>query len=129
MAEMQAFKAQMAEAVMSIRNKSKPFSVPEIRRLLLRAVSVLVHSPHVSKNDPEQAIRSALTATRWTAISCTTSLSCPLWLSLRLLSPLVPTLGHGSFGKDRRRKSRSSVRYAEAGSGRSVRRRVCSVLP
>lgn len=47
-AELLAFKSQMAEAVSNIRKKIKPFSVPEIRRLLLRAVSVLVASPTVN---------------------------------------------------------------------------------
>lgn len=47
MAELVAFKSQMAEAVSFIRKRIKPFSVPEIRRLLLRAVSVLVASPKV----------------------------------------------------------------------------------
>lgn len=44
-AELLAFKSQMAEAVANIRSKTMPFSVPEIRRILLRAVSVLVASP------------------------------------------------------------------------------------
>ena len=47
LAELLAFKSQMAEAVLNIRKKAKSFTVPEIRRILLRAVSVLVASPKV----------------------------------------------------------------------------------
>ena len=46
-AEVMAFRSQMAEAVLNIRQKTKSLSVPEIRRILLRAVSVLVASPKV----------------------------------------------------------------------------------
>lgn len=48
-AELQAFKSQMAEAVLNIKKKAKSLSVPEIRRLLLRAVSALVASPKVMR--------------------------------------------------------------------------------
>jgi hypothetical protein len=37
----------MSEAVNRLRNKNKPFAVPEIRRFLLRSVSVLISSQKV----------------------------------------------------------------------------------
>ncbi|WVQ84613.1 hypothetical protein IAT38_006768 [Cryptococcus sp. DSM 104549] len=49
-AELAAFKSQMAQAVSNIRTKNKPFSVPEIRRILLRAVSVLTASPLMDRD-------------------------------------------------------------------------------
>ncbi|WVR07656.1 hypothetical protein IAU60_004698 [Kwoniella sp. DSM 27419] len=49
-AEQLAFKAQMAKATSNIRTKTKPFTVPEIRRILLRAVSVLVASPKMDRD-------------------------------------------------------------------------------
>lgn len=45
--ELLAFKSQMSEAVNRLRNKNKPFAVPEIRRFLLRSVSVLISSQKV----------------------------------------------------------------------------------
>lgn len=46
--ELLAFKSQMAQAVATIRQK-KSFAVPEIRRILLRAVSVLTASQKVRR--------------------------------------------------------------------------------
>nr|XP_018260847.1 phosphatidylinositol 4-kinase [Kwoniella dejecticola CBS 10117]OBR83005.1 phosphatidylinositol 4-kinase [Kwoniella dejecticola CBS 10117] len=48
--EMLAFKSQMAQATSNIKTKNKPFTVPEIRRILLRAVSVLVASPRMDRD-------------------------------------------------------------------------------
>ncbi|WVO18533.1 hypothetical protein L204_106252 [Cryptococcus depauperatus] len=49
-AELVAFKRQMAQAVTDIRGKNQALSVPEIRRLLLRAVSVLVASTRMDRD-------------------------------------------------------------------------------
>nr|XP_031861737.1 uncharacterized protein CI109_002970 [Kwoniella shandongensis]KAA5528809.1 hypothetical protein CI109_002970 [Kwoniella shandongensis] len=49
-AEQLAFKSQMAQAVSNIRTKTQPFAVPEIRRILLRAVSVLTASPQMDRD-------------------------------------------------------------------------------
>lgn len=48
-AELLAFKSQMAKAVHNFKTKTKMMHVPDIRRLLLRAVSVLVASPTASQ--------------------------------------------------------------------------------
>ncbi|OWZ76646.1 phosphatidylinositol 4-kinase [Cryptococcus neoformans Bt85] len=49
-AELVAFKSQMAQAVSNIRINSKSLDVPEIRRLLLRGVSVLVASRRMDRD-------------------------------------------------------------------------------
>jgi phosphatidylinositol 4-kinase len=46
--QLAAFRQQMAEAMANIETKSQTMPVPAIRRLLLRAVSVLTSSPIVS---------------------------------------------------------------------------------
>ncbi|KAK8853241.1 hypothetical protein IAR55_003943 [Kwoniella newhampshirensis] len=48
--EQLAFKSQMAQAVSNIHTKTKPFTIPEIRRILLRAVSVLTASPVMDRD-------------------------------------------------------------------------------
>jgi phosphatidylinositol 4-kinase len=81
-AELVAFKSQMAEAVAKIRSRTAPYSVPDIRRILLRASSVLASSRQVRRSlayGQSQPLRSF----RWIAISFITWSSCP-WL----LSPL-----------------------------------------
>ena len=69
-AELTAFKTQMADAVRKIRMKDH-FSVPDIRRLLLRASSVLTSSAQV------RAVgKHALTLFRVIRMSFTISSSC-----------------------------------------------------
>ena len=82
-AELQAFKSQMAEAVRNIKQK-QPFSVPDIRRLLLRASSVLASSPTVSdeRDDDHQTkpmtYRSITTSsTTWSSCLSSPSLHSP----------------------------------------------------
>ncbi len=71
--ELHAFKSQMSDAVNNIRRKTKPFTVPEIRRILLRAVSVLVASPRVNLRHFLSSIFRIIAeaGNRWTAIFCT----------------------------------------------------------
>ncbi|KAK6909388.1 hypothetical protein I203_103405 [Kwoniella mangroviensis CBS 8507] len=49
-AELLAFKSQLAQATSNIRTKNKPFNIPEIRRILLRAVSALIASPKMDRD-------------------------------------------------------------------------------
>ncbi|KAK4686496.1 phosphatidylinositol 4-kinase A, partial [Tremellales sp. Uapishka_1] len=61
-AELDAFKSQMAEAVMNIKKKTRPFTVPEIRRILLRAVSALVASPKMDNDILHYLVELPMTA-------------------------------------------------------------------
>ncbi|OCF44647.1 phosphatidylinositol 4-kinase [Kwoniella heveanensis CBS 569] len=61
-AELFAFKSQMAQATSNIKTKTKPFTVPEIRRILLRAVSVLVASPKMDRDIIHYLVELPMTA-------------------------------------------------------------------
>lgn len=56
--ELQAFKRQMAEAVRNIKTKTRPLSIPDVRRLLLRAASVLIASPRVCRQHMHPATKT-----------------------------------------------------------------------
>jgi hypothetical protein len=71
--QLAAFRQQMADAVANAQTKAQVMPIPALRRLLLRAVSVLSASPTVSKF--EAALRKGLTDEIYTRLMrtfCTT---------------------------------------------------------
>ncbi|ODN73286.1 hypothetical protein L202_07835 [Cryptococcus amylolentus CBS 6039] len=60
--ELVAFKSQMARAVSNIKTKSKPIDIPQLRRLLLRAVSVLISSRRMDRDLLHYVVELPMTA-------------------------------------------------------------------
>lgn len=126
--ELQAFKRQMAEAVQNIKTKTRLLSIPDVRRLLLRAASVLIASPRVRRQHMHPATKTDDPFLRWTATSCITWCRCQSRSSLRWPLPPVLTPGLGSLVNDLKRRLPCWERYPLVGSAQSGERRVSSVV-
>ncbi|WRT70200.1 uncharacterized protein IL334_007194 [Kwoniella shivajii] len=90
-AELQAFKTQMAQATVNIRTKTKPFTVPEIRRILLRAVSVLVASPQMDRDILHYLVELPMTA--FTPLAIAAGVDAWTWLLRQRPEAEVPIIG------------------------------------
>ncbi|ORY33464.1 hypothetical protein BCR39DRAFT_520273 [Naematelia encephala] len=95
-AEIQAFKSQMAEAVMNIRKREKSWSIPEIRRILLRAVSVLVHSPTMDSDIVHYLVELPMAA--FTPLSIAAGADAWTWLLRARPGAEVAIIGEISAG-------------------------------
>lgn len=91
-----AFKTQMADAVRIVRRKEKPMPVREIRRLLLRAVSVLVAAPHLDSDIIHYLVELPITS--FTPLAIAAGVDAWTWLLRERPESEVAMLGEISAG-------------------------------
>ena len=96
LAELTAFKSQMAQAVQSIRNKTHAPSIPDIRRLLLRASSVLAASSTMDSDIIHYLV--ALPITAFTPLSIAAGVDAWTWLLRQRPEAEIAVLGEISAG-------------------------------
>ncbi|RXK35906.1 phosphatidylinositol 4-kinase [Tremella mesenterica] len=94
--ELLAFKSQMAQAVTNIRNKQKPFSVPEVRRILLRAASVLTASPKIDSDIIHYLVELPMTA--FTPLAIAAGVDAWTWLLRQRPEAEVAVIGEIAAG-------------------------------
>lgn len=96
LAELAAFKSQMAKAVSDIRAKSNAISIPEIRRLLLRASSVLASSSRMDSDIVHYLVELPMTA--FTPLSIAAGVDAWTWLLRQRPEAEIAVLGEISAG-------------------------------
>jgi len=96
LAELAAFKSQMAQAVEAIRNKDHAPTIPEIRRLLLRASSVLASSANMDSDIIHYLV--ALPITAFTPLSLAAGVDAWTWLLRQRPEAEIAVIGEISAG-------------------------------
>lgn len=86
----------MAQAVHNIKNKSQPMSVPDIRRLLLRASSVLASSPSIDSDIIHYLVELPMAA--FTPLSIAAGVDAWTWLLRQRPEAEIAVMGEISAG-------------------------------